>query len=56
MKDAERIPDDVQSLRGFYRNPFTRTLLVVMMSIFGSAVGAWIGIGWMATLFKDLSG
>lgn len=56
VKDAERIPDDVQSLRGFYRNPFTRTLLVVMMSIFGSAVGAWIGIGWMATLFKDLSG
>lgn len=56
VKDAERIPDDVQSLRGFYRNPFTRTLLVVMMSIFGSAAGAWIGIGWMLTLFKDLSG
>jgi pheromone shutdown-related protein TraB len=56
VKDAERIPDDVQSLRGFYRNPFTRTLLVVMMSILGSAAGAWIGITWMLTLFKDLSG
>lgn len=54
VKDAERIPEDVQSLRGFYRNPFTRTLLVVMMSILGSAAGAWIGIGWMVSIFNQL--
>lgn len=50
VADAERISDDVQSLRGFYRNAFTRTLLVVMFSIFGSAFGAWVGIGWIGTL------
>lgn len=50
VEDAERIPDDVQSLRGFYRNPFTRTLLVTFMSIFGSAVGAWLGLGWLVKL------
>lgn len=50
VADAERISDDVQSLRGFYRNAFTRTLLVVMFSIFGSALGAWVGIGWIGTL------
>lgn len=50
VADAERISDDVQSLRGFYRNAFTRTLLVVMMTIFGSAAGAWVGIGWMGAL------
>lgn len=51
VADAERIADDVQSLKGFYKNAFTRTLLVVMASIFGSASGAWIGVGWMLTLF-----
>ena len=47
VEDAERIPDDVQSVRGFYRNPFTRVLLVVFMSIMGSALGAWVGLGWL---------
>lgn len=51
ISDAERIADDVQSIKGFYKNPFTRTLLVTVASILGSAVGAWVGIGWMGTLF-----
>lgn len=51
VADAERIADDVQSIKGFYKNAFTRTLLVVMASIFGSAAGAWIGVGWMLALF-----
>lgn len=50
VADAEKISEDVQSLRGFYRNAFTRTLLVVMMTIFGSAAGAWVGIGWIGAL------
>lgn len=51
VRDAERIPDDVQSLKGLYKNPFTRTLLVVVLSIVGSALGAWFGIGAIAWLF-----
>jgi pheromone shutdown-related protein TraB len=50
VQDAQRIPDDVQSLRGFYKNPFTRTLLVTFMSILGSALGAWLGLGWLVKL------
>lgn len=50
VADAEQISEDVQSVRGFYRNAFTRTLLVVMMTIFGSAVGAWVGIGWIGAV------
>ncbi len=50
VADAERIPDDVQTFKGFYRNAFTRTLLVIFMSIMGSAAGAWFGLGWLAKL------
>jgi len=49
VEDAERINDDVQSWRGFYRNPFTRVLLVAFASTIGSALGAYIGLGWVFT-------
>ncbi len=50
VEDAERINEDVQSLSGFYRNPFTRVLLVAFMATLGSALGAWVGAGWVVTL------
>ena len=50
VEDAERITKDVHSLRGFYRNPFTRVLLVAMAATFGSALGAWIGATWVVAL------
>ena len=50
VADAERLSHDAQSLRGFYRNPFTRVLLVAFMSTLGSALGAWVGAGWLLTL------
>jgi pheromone shutdown protein TraB len=50
VADAERINEDVHSIRGVYRNAFTRVLLVAAMATFGSAAGAWIGISWVFTL------
>jgi pheromone shutdown-related protein TraB len=50
VEDCERINEDVQSLRGVYKNPFTRVLLVAVMATLGSALGAWVGIGWVFTL------
>ena len=50
VEDAERINEDVQSLGCFYRNPFTRVLLVAFMATLGSALGAWVGAGWVVTL------
>ncbi|MEZ4264932.1 MAG: TraB/GumN family protein [Myxococcota bacterium] len=52
VQDAENINRDVQSLRGFYRNPFTRVLLVVFASTLGSALGAWVGATWVITLLR----
>jgi pheromone shutdown-related protein TraB len=50
VEDAERINEDVESLAGIYRNPFTRVLLVAVMSTIGSALGAWIGGAWVLSL------
>lgn len=50
VEDAQNINRDVQSLRGVYKNAFTRVLLVAVMSTLGSASGAWIGATWVVTL------
>ncbi|MCX5742882.1 MAG: TraB/GumN family protein [Proteobacteria bacterium] len=50
VADCERLPDDILSLRGFWRNPVTRILLVAVASGIGTAVGFWVGVGWVATL------
>ena len=50
VADAEAIADDVQSFRGFYRNAFTRVLLVAVASSLGSAIGAFIGASWVLSL------
>lgn len=47
VEDAERIPEDVKDFKGVYRNPFTRVLLVAMMSNIGSALGAWAALAWL---------
>jgi pheromone shutdown protein TraB len=49
VADAERINDDVQSIRGLYSNAFTRVLLVVFLANLGSALGAWIGAAFVFT-------
>ncbi len=50
VDDCERITDDITSIRGIYRNRFTRVLLVVVLSILGSAAGAWVGGLWVVRL------
>lgn len=50
VADCERLPEELQSLRGFWRNPVTRILLIAVASGIGTAVGFWVGVGWVATL------
>lgn len=47
VADCENIPEDIQSVRGFYRNPVTRVLLVFFLSSLGSAIGTWVGLSWL---------
>ena len=50
VADCERLPDDIQSLRGFWKNPVTRILLIAVASGLGTAGGFWVGVGWVASL------
>lgn len=50
VADCERLPDDIQTMRGFWRNPVTRILLIAVASGLGTAGGFWVGVGWVASI------
>jgi pheromone shutdown protein TraB len=50
VADCEALAEDTQSLRGFWRNPVTRTLLIAIASGIGTAVGMWIGVGYVVKM------
>ncbi|MGE5184991.1 MAG: TraB/GumN family protein [Acidobacteriota bacterium] len=50
VADCERLPDDTQSVRGFWRNPVTRILLIAALSGVGALIGFVVGVTWVATL------
>jgi pheromone shutdown-related protein TraB len=43
VKDFERLQTDIESFKGFYKNRFTKVLLVMLFSTLGSAIGTFIG-------------
>ena len=51
VEDCENIPKDLKSVKGFYRNPFTRVLVVFFLVSLGSAIGTFVGISWLASFF-----
>jgi pheromone shutdown-related protein TraB len=50
VSDCEAVHDDIKTVRGLYRNQFTRVLLVVILASLGSALGAWVGATWVVAL------
>lgn len=42
VKDFERLPEDILSVRGFWKNNVTRILLVVVFTNLGSSLGTFI--------------
>ncbi len=47
VKDLESIPEDITSLRGFWKNSVTRILLVVVFTNVGSTIGTMTAIPLM---------
>ena len=43
VQDCEHIPEAMLTVKGMYKNRFTRVLLVAVAASLGSALGAWIG-------------
>jgi pheromone shutdown-related protein TraB len=50
VADCERLPEDIQTMGGFWRNPVTRILLIAVASGLGTAAGFWVGVGWVAAI------
>ena len=51
VRDFERLPEDILSIRGFWHNKVTRILLVVLFTNLGSSIGTFIAIPLMAKVF-----
>ena len=47
VKDFENLPEDILSIRGFWKNKVTRILLVVIFTNLGSSLGTFIAIPLM---------
>ena len=48
LSGAERrVLDDIASCRGFYRNRFTRILLVFLFSSIGSSIGTFVALPFL---------
>ncbi|MCP4710198.1 MAG: TraB/GumN family protein, partial [Planctomycetes bacterium] len=48
VNDFEDMPNAIYSVKGFWMNPVTRILLVVMFANLGSVLGTWVSGVWIA--------
>jgi len=51
VKDFEKLPQDIVSFRGFWKNKITRILLVVVFTNLGSSLGTFVAIPLMVRAF-----
>jgi len=49
VADCERLPEDTQSMKGFWKNPVTRILIIAVASGLGALLGFAIGVGLIAS-------
>ena len=52
VKDLERLPDDILTVKGFWRNKVTRILLVVVFTNLGSTIGTVVAIPMMVKVLQ----
>jgi pheromone shutdown-related protein TraB len=51
VRDFESLPEDISSLKGFWKNKITRVLLVVVFTNIGSSLGTFVAIPLMVKVF-----
>lgn len=51
VRDFERLPDDISTLKGFWRNKITRILMVVVFTNIGSSLGTFVAIPLMVKVW-----
>jgi pheromone shutdown-related protein TraB len=48
VKDLEELPEAITTVKGFWKNPVSRILLVVVLSNLGSVLGTFVAGSWIA--------
>lgn len=48
VSDLENLPEAIGSFKGFWTNPVTRILLIIMLCNIGASIGVAIGVPWIA--------
>jgi pheromone shutdown-related protein TraB len=51
VRDFENLPEDISSIKGFWKNKITRILLVVVFTNIGSSLGTFVAIPLMVKAF-----
>ena len=51
VKDIVNLPEDILTVKGFWKNKVTRILLVVVFTNMGSAIGTFVAIPLMINSF-----
>ena len=55
VKDLEKLPEDILTVRGFWKNKVTRILLVVVFTNLGSSVGTFVAFPVIVKLLLGVS-
>jgi pheromone shutdown-related protein TraB len=55
VKDLEKLPEDILSVRGFWKNKVTRILLVVVFTNLGSSIGTFVAFPVIVKLLLGVS-
>ncbi len=55
VKDIESLPDDILSVRGFWKNKVTRILLVVVFTNIGSSIGTFVAFPVIVKMLLGVS-
>lgn len=55
VKDLEKLPEDILSVKGFWRNKVTRILLVVVFTNLGSSIGTFVAFPVIVKLLLGVS-
>lgn len=51
VRDMEQVGEDLVTLKGWWQNRLARVMLVFLFSSIGSAVGTFVALGWLKSLF-----
>lgn len=52
VRDFEHLPEDIATVKGFWKNKITRILMIVVFTNMGSSLGAFVAIPLMASVFS----